>query len=102
MCVAHGGAAPQVSEEARVEQARRSFDRAFARSWAKYQRALVEWQAQRIATVSRLLSIPADRVGWAEVVWCHTLHGVPPLEHEAPKVTDFPLDGRLMRAVRDR
>ncbi|PRY24055.1 hypothetical protein [Pseudosporangium ferrugineum] len=78
---------------------REVFERHFSASWAKYQEALAVWQADRIATASGLLGIPAAEVHGGHIVWCHMEHGVPPLEDEAPKITDFPMDGRLRRAV---
>lgn len=102
VCVSHGGAAPRVAKEARLEQARRVMEAEFDRSWERYQRALVEWQVQRIVTVSRLLGIAPERVGFGELIWCHVQHGEPPLDDEAPKITDFPGDRRRLRAVRGR
>jgi hypothetical protein len=75
------------------------FDQWFADAWPAHQRRLAEWQVGRVRTASRLLGVAESEVGWAEIVWCHHKHGVPPLEHEAPKFADQPMDGRVRKAV---
>lgn len=99
VCQAHGGAAPQVRDDARLEMTTRLLKRGMDDVVARYERAREKFQAERVVTVSRLLGIPPEQVGWAEVVWCHVEHGVPPLEHEGPQIGDFPMDGRIRRAI---
>lgn len=86
-----------------MEFVREAFEGWFDKAWPEYHRLLTEWQAERVRTVSRLLRIDESAVGWAEIVWCHSEHGVPPLEHEAPRFAEvMKMDGRLLKALGGR
>jgi hypothetical protein len=71
----------------------------FAILYQRWQQAVRDFHADRILTTSRLLGIPAEQVDWLHIVECRRLHGVPPYEDEAPKITDMPRDKRFRRRM---
>lgn len=97
VCVAHGGALRKTRREAAVRLAGIVLDRAFGVAWVKWQRRLVDFQVDRVLTAAQLLDIPVTDVTPVDIVWCHVRHGVPPLDDQAPRITDVPLDGRFRR-----
>jgi len=99
VCVAHGGGSPQARREAGRRLAEQAAQRMVARALDRWHRRTVVWQVRRVAVAAEMLGIAPERVGWAEIVWCHTVYGVPPLDDEAPRASDVRLPGRTARVL---
>jgi hypothetical protein len=84
--MAHGGAAPQVRQEARVRRFEESVRRAFDLAYARWLRECREWQVRRIVTTSMLLDIPPAEVTVIDMVLCRMEHGVPGGEDTMPRI----------------
>jgi hypothetical protein len=99
VCVTHGGSLSRTKETARLVLVKEVFDRAFDQAYAEWQRRVVAFNVQRVLTTARLLGMPVEDVGREHVIWCHAVHGEPPLDDQAPKIADIPFDGRLRKVV---
>lgn len=99
VCAVHGGRAPVVMQEAAVRYAEVVLGRVFSRVRAKHLAELEAFHVDRIVTTARLMGIPIEEVDSAWIIWCHSQHGVPPLEHEAPRIGDIKADRRIIRAL---
>jgi len=102
VCMAHGGAAPQVRHEAAVrrfeESARRAFDVAYAR-WLEECR---EWQVQRLVTTYMLLGIPPAEITAFHIGFCRAEYGVPGARTRGPRSAWTAATGRGSGAARCR
>jgi hypothetical protein len=74
-------------------------NRAFANAWNRWQRQLRDFHIDRVITTAELLGMPVEKVTRADVVFCHSQYGVPPLDDEAPKIGGAS-DRRITRAYR--
>lgn len=99
VCKVHGGSLVRTQRAAEVRLAQLAVHRAFDQAWAKWQWQLAEFHANRILVTSEMLGIPVERVSWIDIAVCHAEHGVPPLIDEAPRITDIPIDRRLLPRV---
>lgn len=99
VCVAHGGASPQVRGEADIRMVRQVFERGFADVWARYQKALLDFRVQQVLTAAELLNMEIEDVRPEHVIWCRAQHGRPASIEDGPKLSDLNMDGRLVRAV---
>jgi hypothetical protein len=84
--MAHGGAAPQVRQEARIRRFEESVRKAFDLAYARWLEECREWQVQRIVTTSMLLGISPAEVTVFDMVLCRMEHGVPGDEGTKPKI----------------
>lgn len=84
MCRTHGGSLPQTLAKARDRLIALAVRRAADASWQRWQRALADFQANRIMITSELMGVPAREVTPALMAWCHDIHGAPPPYWEAP------------------
>lgn len=75
VCVAHGGAAPQVRRAAAVRVSAAEARAEMERAAARYQRDLERWQRRRVALTAELMDIRPDRVTAADVTTAVILHG---------------------------
>jgi hypothetical protein len=85
-CMAHGGAAPQVRQEATIRRFEESVRKAFGIAYARWLEECTEWQVQRIVTTATLLGIPPEEVTPADIGFCRGFHGVPGGEETRPKI----------------
>jgi len=86
VCMAHGGAAPQVRQEAAIRRFEEPIRKAFDLAYARWLEECREWQVQRIVTTSMLLDIPPAEVTVFDMVLCRMEHGVPGGEDTKPKI----------------
>lgn len=78
VCVAHGGAAPQVRHAAYVAYTEERLRRQFERAWARLERETFEWQVKRVAFAAVTLDIPVEQVDEASIWWAYSSAGRKP------------------------
>jgi hypothetical protein len=86
VCMAHGGAAPQVRKEAAIRRVEVPLRKAFDLAYARWLEECREWQVQRIVTTSMLMGIPPAEVTVIDMALCRMEHGVPGDQDTKPKI----------------
>ena len=86
VCMAHGGSAPQVRQEARVRKFETTMKIAFDRAYRRWEHEIREWQMQRVLAAAELFGIPPEKVTEGDIVVGVVYYGAIPSETTKPKI----------------